>query len=153
MWRNYRHRNHLPIYDEREQYTDSLNHKEEQRLETADTVVGCMVNLMKDFIEGIEYKFVCKLADQEDRAEWYKYSEQYLDTAHRNARARRKIDYDEFGIADEPPRRPMTKAKFLLPPDATLKRRERSISPEPRTVYGKSPIWSKLAEQQKSSQP
>ena len=149
MWRNYRHRNHLPIYDEREQYTDSLNHKEEQRLETADTVVGCMVNLMKDFIEGVEYKFI----NQEDGAEWFKYSEEYLAIAHRNARACRKIDYDEFGIADEPPRRPMTKAKFLLPPDATLKRRERSISPEPRTVYGKSPIWSKLAGQQKSSQP
>ena len=38
--------------NEREQYTDSLNYKEEQRLEAADNIVECMVNLMNNFVEG-----------------------------------------------------------------------------------------------------
>ena len=56
-----------------------------------------------------------------------------------------KIDYDALGVSDEPPRRPMTKAKFLPPSDATLKRRERSISPEPRTAYRQVPQLVKVS--------
>ena len=83
MWQNFIHRNHLPIYNEREQYNDSLSYKEEQRLETADNTVGCMVNLMNNFIEGVAYKFI----HQEDRQKWHNYAEQHLAIASSNARA------------------------------------------------------------------